>query len=213
MSGKCSRCPSCYTNLSIIGSPLKDRSGLAKKAQDRPRKTQMSFSGPAWGLSLGPLWDFLGPSWGPWGGPGAILGASWRDLKSSQHEAALECDLEATWRRPVAVLGPSWGRLGAILGPCWGQLGASWAIFGHLGAILAHLGLILNSSWTILGPSWALVRAILAILGHLCAILPTTNPTPTNQATPTTNNQQPTKQLANQPTSQPASQPTNQPTQ
>ena len=45
----------------------------------------------------------------------------------------------------------SWGRLGAVLGPSWGHLGASW---GHLGASWGPLGASLGALGAILGPSW-----------------------------------------------------------
>ena len=76
---------------------------------------------------LGASWGALGSSWGPFGG---LLGASWgsrgvsqsglgRMLERLEIKVPFECDLEATWSRLGAILGPSWatwGRLGAVLG-------------------------------------------------------------------------------------------------
>ena len=77
-----------------------------------------------------------------------VWGAFWRVLKISYHKVGFGLDVEATWRRLVAVLEPSWD----LLGPSWAALGRPWALLGALMeplvAILGHLG-------TILGPSWA----------------------------------------------------------
>ena len=88
---------------------------------------------PSWGrlgAILGPSWALLGPSWGllglPGGGSQSGLG---RMLERFEVKVPFECDLEATWSRLGAVLGPAWGHLGSSRG----RLGAS---LGALGAIL-----------------------------------------------------------------------------
>ena len=75
-----------------------------------------------------------------------VWGAFWRVLKISYHKVGFGLDVEATWRRLVALLEPSWD----FLGPSWAALGRPWALLGALMeplvAILGHLG-------TIRGPS------------------------------------------------------------
>ena len=116
--------------------------------------------GAAWellGASCGPLgsllggpWELLGASWGPLGAPqGGSQSGLGRMLERLEVKVPFECDLEATWSRLGAVLGPSWAtwsRLGSILGPSWGQLGA----------ILAPPAAVLGPPWALLGPSWGL---------------------------------------------------------
>ena len=105
---------------------------------------------------MGASW---GPSWGPLGGlPGALgglLGAFWEllgplgrllgaALTRDDFGMRLGSDLEATWSRLVAVLGPSWGLPGLVLEP----LGA---LLEPLGAVLGPLGRLLEPSWSHLG--------------------------------------------------------------
>ena len=77
---------------------------------------------------------------------GVVWGACWRVSKISYHKVGFGLDVEATWRRLVALLEPSWD----FLGPSWAALGRPWALLGALMeplvAILGHLG-------TIRGPS------------------------------------------------------------
>ena len=68
-----------------------------------------------------------------------------------------------------------WGHLGAVMGPSLailGRLGAHlWAMLGRFGAILGHLWAVLGPSWGRSGPSWCHLGAIFryswALLGHL----------------------------------------------
>ena len=99
------------------------------------------------------LWASLGAvfgsSWatrgGPWGGsvggPGALLGASWTGVKTSEQKLGLQRDLEPTWTRLGmfwsrlgAILRSSWGRLGFLLGTSWASLRLPWGSLGRFGA-------------------------------------------------------------------------------
>ena len=131
------------------------------KWQEGTHIVNQSGQGEEGGQGVGALselfWRVLGPSWGSWGGLGALLGPSWGSLGGLL--GALEGLLGLSWRvsvkrwgvlpfRPPSgaikiaswdalgpLLGRSWGRLGGLLGPSWGLLGPSW---GHLEASEAH---------------------------------------------------------------------------
>ena len=77
---------------------------------------------------------------------GVVRGAFWRVLKISYHKVGFGLDVEATWRRLVALLEPSWD----FLGPSWAALGRPWAL---LGALMEPLVAILGHLETIRGPS------------------------------------------------------------
>ena len=96
-------------------------------------------------------------------------------LERLEVKVPFECDLEATWSRLGALLGPSWatwGHLGAVLEPSWGQLGA----------ILAPPAAVLGPPWAILGPFLVFESAFAGMLKNVpkpntyCVFVPSGSP-------------------------------------
>ena len=138
------------------------------------------------GPKMAPRWLQDGPRWlqdDPKRGPKRVPN---RSSEAFQHRSPKR---ECPGQSPRSILGnfwPSWsllgwaifGHLGAILAPFWAILGPSWshlgAIMGHLGTTLGHLDAILGQhgpSWSHLGPSWAILESSWRHFGPSWAIL------------------------------------------
>ena len=92
----------------------------------------------------------FGLSWAPLGG---VLSQVGFGMRSSS-------ELEATW-----------GRLGAILGPPWAALGLSWASLGRvlepLGALSGALEALSGALGAVLGPACGSLRRLKTQIGEM----------------------------------------------
>ena len=151
-------------------------------------KRERRFGSRSWAIlgRLGAILGLLGAALVPsWGHLGDILAPSCETQGPRNLDFTMVFAAFAPYRRSCSDLLVSFGELqlsfailghlGAVMGPSLailGRLGAHlWAMLGRFGAILGHLWAVLGPSWGRSGPSWCHLGAIFryswAILGHL----------------------------------------------